>query len=127
MPVHGHFQGTTWEFTPAGAQWRNGAVETFVKKFKKSFEILYTSTRMNFAELSCAVKRVANVLNDRPLSVQKSCVEYPTDDFLTPITPNMLITGRSGSYPPVECDPLDEIEFVPACFSVFIAFHLFWY
>ena len=64
---------------------------------------------MNYAELSCAIKRIANVLNDRPLSVQKSRVEYPTDDFLTPITPNMLITGRSGSYPPVECEVGNDI------------------
>ena len=73
-------QGTTWEFAPTGAQWRNGAVEIFVKKFKKSFEILYGQTRLNFAELACAVKRVSNVLNDRPLSVQKSSSEYPDQD-----------------------------------------------
>ena len=30
-------KGTSWKFTPAGAQWCNGAVEIFVKKFKKSF------------------------------------------------------------------------------------------
>ena len=82
-------QGTSWDFAPAGAQWRNGAVEIFVKKFKKSFELLYGKTRLNFAEMSCAMKRIANVLNDRPLSVQKSSSEYPGEDFLSPITPNM--------------------------------------
>ena len=30
-------EGTTWKFCPAGAQWRNGAAEAFVKKFKLSF------------------------------------------------------------------------------------------
>ena len=111
-------QGTNWNFTPAGAQWRNGAVEIFVKKFKKSFELLYHKTRLNFAEMSCAVKRIANVLNDRPLSVQKSANPYPDVDFLSPITPNMLLTGRSGSSAPIEQDvdydecPRDRLTFV---------------
>ena len=33
------YQGTTWKFAPAGGQWRNGAAESFVKKFKQSFTI----------------------------------------------------------------------------------------
>ena len=79
-------------------------MEIFVKKFKKSFEVLYSNTRLNFAELACAVKRAANVLNDRPLSVQKSSSEYPERDFLTPITPNMLITGRNSTRAPIDRD-----------------------
>ena len=102
-------QGTTWTFTPAGGQWRNGAVEIFVKKFKKSFEVMYRKTRMNYAEMSCAIKRIANVLNDRPLSVQKSHSEYPDRDFLVPLTPNMIVTGRSGSLPPMERDGSNDI------------------
>ena len=111
-------QGTNWDFAPAGAQWRNGAVEIFVKKFKKSFELLYHKTRLNYAEMSCAVKRIANVLNDRPLSVQKSTKQYPDADFLSPLTPNMLLTGRSGSRAPLQRDidydalPQDHLTFV---------------
>ena len=110
--------GTTWDFAPAGAQWRNGAVEIFVKKFKKSFSLLYAKTRLNFAEMSCAIKRIANVLNDRPLSVQKSCLAYPDADFLSPLTPNMMVTGRSGRRPPIDKDvnfdelPEDRLSFV---------------
>ena len=102
--------GTTWDFTPAGAQWRNGAVEIFVKKFKKSFELLYHKTRLNFAEMACAVKRIANVLNDRPLSIQKVVKPYPDTDFLVPLTPNMMVTGRSRNKPPVACDYIDYDE-----------------
>ena len=111
-------QGTNWKFAPAGAQWRNGAVEIFVKKFKKSFEILYNKTKLSYAEMSCAIKRIANVLNDRPLSVQKSANPYPDADLLSPITPNMLLTGRSGSTAPLERDvdydelPQDRLTFV---------------
>ena len=101
-------KGTTWNFAPAGAQWRNGAVETFVKKFKKSFELLYSNTRLNYAEMACALKRISSILNDRPLSIQKSAKPYPDTDFLTPITPNMLLTGRSGNRPPVEQAYMDD-------------------
>ena len=48
-------RGTTWNFAPAGGQWRNG------------------KTRMNYAEFS------------------------PHEDFLVPITPNMLLTGHSSN------------------------------
>ena len=99
-------KGTSWKFTPAGAQWRNGAVEIFVKKFKKSFEHLYSNSRLNYAEMQCALKRIASLLNDRPLSVQKSTNQYPDKDFLVPITPNMLLTGRSGNRAP----PASEID-----------------
>ena len=114
-------QGTTWEFTPSGAQWRNGATESFVKKFKRSFYHLYHCTRLNYAEMLCAVKRIANILNDRPVSVQRTKTDALDEDFLHPLTPNMLIMGRSSSQPPMEGvhdveDPhvrmsfIDEIE-----------------
>ena len=54
--------------------------------------------------MACALKRISNVLNDRPLSVQKSSSEYPEADFLSPITPNILITGRNGRRTLVDCD-----------------------
>ena len=89
-------------FTPAGAQWSNGAVETFVKKFKKSFEALYSKARIYFAEIACAVKLISGILNERSLSVQISVKAYANTDFLTPITPNMLLTGKSGNLAPVQ-------------------------
>ena len=100
--------GTSWNFAPAGAQWRNGAVEIFVKKFKASFQLLYSKTRLNYAEMACAVKRISCILNDRPLSVQKLTKPYPDADFLTPITQNMLLTGRSGNRAPVERAYVDD-------------------
>ena len=57
---------------------------------------------MNYAEMDCATKRIAKIFNDRPLSVQISHSKTPKDNFLTPQTPNVLITGRSDSMPPKE-------------------------
>ena len=100
--------GTTWKFTPPGAQWRNGATEAFVKKFKRSFCHMYQHTELNFAELNCAIKRIANILNDRPVSAQRTRTFSPDEDFLSPLTPNMLITGRNyRSLPLMEDDCYD--------------------
>ena len=101
-------QGTTWQFAPAGGQWRNGVAEAFVKKFKLSFYHLYKDTRLNFAELNCAIKRIANVLNDRPVSAQRTNSDIPDQDFLRPLTPNMLLTGRNATGPPSEYTHVDD-------------------
>ena len=107
---------TKWNFTPAGAQWRNCATEIFVKKFKHSFCHLYKDTKFNYAELNCAVKRIANILNHHPLSVQRTKSDGQEDDFLSPLTPNMLITSRNASGPPKyyvdEEDPKLRLTFV---------------
>ena len=101
-------QGTTWKFAPAGGQWRNGSAEAFVKKFKRSFSHLYQNTRLNYSELNCAIKRIANVLNDRPVSAQRTRSFSADEDFLAPLTPNMLITGRNQSTPPRDYVDVDD-------------------
>ena len=92
-------EGTTWKFTPPGSQWRNGAAEAFVKKFKASFHHLYKDTKLNYAQLLSAVKRIANILNHRPVSVQRTKNDTNDEDFLVPLTPNQLILGHNGTNP----------------------------
>ena len=77
-------EGTSWKFTPAGGQWRNGATVSFVKKYKHSFYHIYKDTRLNYAELLCAVKRISNILNHRPVSVQRTMSDANDEDFLAP-------------------------------------------
>ena len=87
---------TEWNFCPAGAQWRNGAVEALVKQFKRSLE-LYKQTGMSYAELQSAFKKIAAVLNSRPISARYGPRHEQCDpDYLELVTPNMLLTGRSG-------------------------------
>ena len=50
---------------------------------------------MNFA-----IKRIAKVLNHRPVSVQRTKTDSPDHDFLVPLTPNMLLTGHCKNIPP---------------------------
>ena len=87
---------TVWDFCPAGAQWRNGAVEAQVKQFKKSLE-LYKQSGMTYAELQSAFKKIAAVLNSRPVSARYGPRHEQSDpDYLELVTPSMLLTGRSG-------------------------------
>jgi hypothetical protein len=76
---------------------------------------------MNFAELLCAVKRISNILNNRPISVQRTRTDAQDDDFLHPLTPNsLLMMGNSGANLPTTVDEdedprirlpfIDEIE-----------------
>ena len=95
--ISGHSKGQTkWSFCPAGAQWRNGSVEAFVKKFKKTL-VLYRDSGLNFAELQTTFKKIACTLNSRPISARYGSRQTENDpDYLELITPNMLLTGRSG-------------------------------
>ena len=92
---------TVWKFTPSGAQFRNGSVEAFVKQFKWSLS-MYRESGMNYAELQSAFKKIASVLNSRPVSARYGPKHNESDpDYLEVITPNMLLTARSGVDLPV--------------------------
>ena len=87
---------TVWSFCPSGAQWRNGAIEAKVKRFKMSLE-LYMKSSLNYAELQSTFKRIASVLNSRPISARYGPRHADCDpDYLELITPNMLLTARTG-------------------------------
>ena len=92
---------TVWYFTPAQAQFRNGAVEIFVKKFKRTFEHLFKGKVMRLLEMQAAVKIVASVTNSRPISAWYGPKGGDDPDYLTAITPNMLLTGRANTEIPV--------------------------
>ena len=85
-----------WKFCPAGSQWRNGAIESFVKRFKLSLA-LYQDSGLDYAELQSIFKKIASVLNGRPISARFGPTHAECDpDYLEFITPNMLLTGRTG-------------------------------
>ena len=80
----------TWRFTPAGAQRLNGATKSFDKMFKKSLLHLYKNAKLNYAELHCAFKRIANILHNRPVPVQQTKPFSEDEDFLSHLTPNQF-------------------------------------
>ena len=72
------------------------AIESFVKRFKWSLE-MYQQSGLTYAELQSAFKSVAAVLNSRPISARYGPRHVETDpDYLEMLTPNMLLTGRTG-------------------------------
>ena len=108
---------TVWHFTPAQAQFRNGAVENFVKKFKRTLEHKFTNRKMKLLEMETALKIVASVANSRPLSARYGPKGGTDPDYLTPLTPNMLLTGRANTEIPVRdydntSNPLVRLEYV---------------
>ena len=71
-------------------------MESFVKRFKLSLE-LYQHSGLSYAELQTAFKKIASVLNSRPVSARYGPRHGDSDpDYLEHITPNMLLTARSG-------------------------------
>ena len=96
---------TKWVFCPSAAQWRNGASEAFVKKAKRCITHVYQNRNFTFHEMQTAMKRVASILNSRPVSAT-SCTKGGVEpDYLTAITPNMMLLGRAN------CDvPMKDYE-----------------
>ena len=74
-------------------QWHNGVAEAFVRKSKLSFYHMYKATRFNYAELNSAIKGIINIIIDRPVPVQRTKSDAKYEDFLCPLTQNMLLTG----------------------------------
>ena len=108
---------TCWSFAPAGGQHRNGAPEAFVKKFKRSLSILSGDRKLSMLEMEVQMKMVAAVLNSWPIYAKIGPRGGLDPDYLTPITPMMLLTGRCNTELPV-CDydlssfPLQRLAYV---------------
>ena len=85
---------TNWFFAPLGGQHRNGAPEAFVKKFKRSMTLLTNGKRLSLVENEVKFAIVSSVLNSRPIYAKIGPRGGNNPDFLTPITPNMLLLGR---------------------------------
>ena len=115
---------TRWVFCPAGSQFRNGAVERMVGKAKRTIKHTYGDKLLTFQEMETAMKRVSHILNSRPISAT-SCRKGGVDpDFLTSVTPNMMLIGRANADAPLrdytDSDlPLDRLKYVSEIESLF--------
>ena len=59
--------GKSWEFFPAGCQFRNGLAESRVKILKATLGHTLVGNTQIYAECSVVLSRAANIANDRPL------------------------------------------------------------
>ena len=108
---------TKWRFCPANGQFRNGAVEIYVKKFKRSLKHTYNDKNLNLQEFNTALKRIANILNSRPVYAMLGPTGGSDPDFIQRLTPNMMLLGRSDSGLPLrdyeDCgEPLARLAYV---------------
>ena len=119
--IAGCSQGKTdWQFHPAGSQFQNGAVEIFMKKFKRSLKHSFGSRLMFLLELETSFKVVSSILNSRPVYARWGPRGGNDPDFLSPLTPNMMLTGRAGTGVPVRDydlsdKPLHRLQYVEEC------------
>ena len=115
---------TRWVFCPSGCQFRNGAAESFVKKTKRTLAHTYGSKSLTFHEMETALKRAASILNSRPVSAI-CCRKGGVDpDFITALTPNMLLLGRANCDAPLKNyedseTPLARLQYIAEVESLF--------
>ena len=91
----------TWSMASAAAAWDNGFVERSGAKVKKTFRAVYGKERLNFLEFQCALSRISAILNSRPVYAELARGGQGEDpDFISAVTPNMLMLGRTSPYHP---------------------------
>ena len=95
---------STWEFVPIGAQHRNGLSEATVKVLKQSLQhALPAGVVLSFSELNTLCAKISYAINARPLGLSNVAHSSQQDDFLSVVTPNQLLLGRtSDAAPPMD-------------------------
>ena len=101
---------TTWEFVPIGSQHRNGLSESQVKVLKKCLHHALTpGTVLKYSELITLLAKIAHSINSRPLGLSSTSQDSQQEDFLSPITPNQLLLGKTDDESPaLEYDEDDK-------------------
>ena len=98
---------TTWEFVPVGCQHRNGLPEATVKVLKKSLDhALHPGVILSYDELVTLLARITYSINQRPLGLANISQNSLQEDYMMPLTPNMMLLGRNSN----ESPPLDYSE-----------------
>ena len=98
-----------------------------MKKFERSLKHSFGSRLMFLLELETAFKVVASILNSRPIYARWGPRGGNDPDYLSALTPNMLLTGRANAEVPVRDydrsdKPLLRLQYVEEC----IALHYVW-
>ena len=99
-----HNQACCWKFVPVGTPHFNGLPEAMVKVLKKSLRLsLHPGIILNYPELVTLCARISYTINSRPLGVANISSSSQQEDIMMPLTPNMLLLGRSSDCsPPME-------------------------
>ena len=88
--------GFKWEISPADSPWRQGKAERRIGIVKRLVKLSVGDTRLTTLELQTALMEIADQCNERPLGG----VLPREDGTFEVVTPNQLLTGRSGNFVP---------------------------
>ena len=117
--VQHHFsapnQTIEWKFIPAFSPWYGGMWERFNATFKNALNYTFNidmkklrkdKENLHFEEFCLALKKVAAVINDRPLTFVSS-----GEDFEHPLSPALLAFGqRMTPLPFLNRKPIDSVQ-----------------
>ena len=101
---------TDWKFVPVESQHRNGLAESTVKVLKKCLHhALPPGTVLKYSELVTLLAKISHNINSRPLGLGSTSQDSTQEDYLSPVTPNQLLLGRTGDEaPPLDYDETDS-------------------
>ena len=89
---------------PIGSQHINGLPEATVKVLKRSLKnALHPGVQLTYPELVTLLSKISYSINSRPLGLCSTSDSSQQEDVMLPLTPNMLLIGRSSNISP----PLD--------------------
>ena len=102
---------SSWEFVPVGCQHRNGLPESTVKILKKCLNLaLAPGTVLKYSELVTVLAKISHCVNSRPIGLGSTPQDSQQEDFMSPITPNQLLLGKTGDEaPPLEYEDDDRL------------------
>ena len=88
---------SNWSFVPVGAAHRNGLAEATVKVLKQSLKhALVPGVELTFGEMTTLLAEISFTVNCRPLGLAPVSGDSQQEDNLSPLTPNMLLLGRTN-------------------------------
>ena len=87
---------TRWTACPAGGQWRNGQLESAVKRLKKTLSATFRNHTMSILDLQLTFRKISSMVNSRPIYAHAKPGQQEGTEFLQALTPNHLLLGRSS-------------------------------
>ena len=92
---------STWDFVPVGSPHFNGLPEATIKVLKKTLSLVISpGVELTFPELVTLLAKISYTVNSRPLGLTRVSQTSQQEDNMMPVTPNMLLLGRSSCVSP---------------------------
>ena len=92
---------SNWKFVPIGSQHFNGLPEATVKVLKRSLvHAINPGVELSYPELVTLLAKILYSINARPLGLCSTPNTSQQEDIMLPLTPNMLLLGRSSDLSP---------------------------